>query len=224
MPPIPVPIEKHLSNVNDKLKDVPYMTLAQASRLAKFMIENNIKDCLELGCYQGKSTAFLSAILKHNGGGTVTTVDRTEALDHSPNVHEVLERLDLADIVTVFLERRSLTWRLMKMLEEAALPRFDFCYFDGGHSWDVTGFAFLLVDRLLRPGGWVLFDDLGWTYSSMLKPGKNVPGWLANMPDEERTTPQVRKVWELLVKTSSNYTDFREEGQWAFARKTHELS
>ena len=49
------------------------------------------------------------------------------------------------------------------MLESADPPEFDFVFLDAGHTWDVTGFAFFLVDRLLRPGGWLLFDDLNWS-------------------------------------------------------------
>ena len=97
---------------------------------------------------------------------------------------------------------------------------FDFCYIDGAHSWDADGFAFFLVDRLLVRNGWVLFDDLDWTYRSMeARYGVNVPAWLRRIPEEERNTRQVRKVWELLVKRHPEYGEFREEGQRGFARK-----
>jgi hypothetical protein len=39
------------------------------------------------------------------------------------------------------------------------------------------------------------------------------------MPPEERITPQVRKVYELLVKPHPSYGDFRTEDGWAYAHK-----
>jgi hypothetical protein len=63
----------------------------------------------------------------------------------------------------------------MKLLEVHADPIYDFCYIDGGHSWDVSGFGFFLVEKLVRPGGWLLFDDLDWTYERMIGPEGNPP-------------------------------------------------
>ena len=51
----------------------------------------------------------------------------------------------------------------MEMIEAELPPTFDLVYLDGGHTWDATGFAFFLVDKLLRSGGWLIFDDIYWT-------------------------------------------------------------
>jgi len=208
-----------LQRVADAFPDLPYMSLRQAVRLARHLEEYDLRRCLELGSYQGKSAAFIAATLTAMGDGHLLTLDRREVLDRRPNVHEVLAALGLEDRVTVALEERSFTWRIRQLLKAHAQPCFDFCYFDGGHSWDVTGFAFLSVDPLIVPGGWILFDDLDWTYARMETPGRPLPGWLARMPEEERRTPQVREVWELLVKRHPAYDSFTEEGQWGWARK-----
>jgi hypothetical protein len=107
----------------------------------------------------------------------------------------------------------------MRLIEEQESPNFDFCYFDGGHSWDVTGYAFFLVDRLLKPGGWVIFDDLDWTYERMIKPGEPIPAFLSRLPEEERSTAQVGKVWDLLVCRSLGYERHEVIGNWGVARK-----
>ncbi len=112
----------------------------------------------------------------------------------------------------------SYTWELMRLLEQDPLPRFDFAYIDGGHTWDVSGFGFLLVDRLLAPGGWVLFDDLDWTLGG--SPSMRKTDWVKALPEEERTTPQVRKVFEVLVRTHPDYIDVHEHGGWCWARKS----
>jgi predicted O-methyltransferase YrrM len=209
-----------VGRVTRTLGDIPYMSSRQANFLAGLFAEHNIRQCLELGTYQGKGAAFMGAIVDALGSGWVTTIDRQSILaERSPNVHEVLKLAGVSN-VTVHLEERSLTWRLMQMLDGPSPPQFDFCYFDGGHNWDVTGFAFLLVDRLLKPGAWVAFDDLDWTYERKIKASAYIPYWLAEIPPEERSVPQVRKVWELLVQRHPGYTDFKEENGWGLARKS----
>ncbi len=105
----------------------------------------------------------------------------------------------------------------MKLLENDVTPRFDLCFIDGAHSWFVDGFAFFLVDRLLVKGGWIVFDDLNWTYST--SPSLQNTKRVKNMPKDERTIAQVKQVYELLVKTHPNYGEFAVKDNWAYARK-----
>lgn len=77
--------------------------------------------------------------------------------------------------------------------------------------------AFFLVDRLLRPGGWIIFDDLDWTYA--ISPALKDTELVRNMPVDERTAPQVRKIYELLVKPHRSYHNFRVQDGWAYAQK-----
>jgi predicted O-methyltransferase YrrM len=110
----------------------------------------------------------------------------------------------------------------MKLLEENNNPIFDFCYLDGAHDWATDGFAFLLVDKLLKPGGWIIFDDIDWSYAK--SPALKEKDFVKRMSEEERTTHQVRKVYELLVKTHPNYDSFKVESAWAYARKSDKIS
>lgn len=200
-----------LERVRTYVGSLPYIRYQQAEKLEKLIKENNLRQCIELGFYHGVSSAYIAEILKDNGGGHLIAIDKAGARERVPNIDQVLGGLCLTDYVTVYYEPSSYTWRLMKLLEENEQAVFDFCYFDGGHTWDNTGFAFLLVDRLLKRGGWIVFDDLDWTLERQSpRPRK---------PDEEITTPQVRKVWELLVKRHAGYHGFTEEGQWGWAQK-----
>ena len=65
--------------------------------------------------------------------------------------------------VTTCLDTLSRGPFLMRAIE--AGHKYDFCFIDGAHTWDTDGFAFCLVDRMLRPGGWIIFDDLNWTHA-----------------------------------------------------------
>ena len=62
-----------------------------------------------------------------------------------------------------------------------------------------------------------MFDDLDWTYAD--SPTLRSTEAVSNMPEEERTTSQVRRVYELLVKPHPAYSEFVEDDGWAYARK-----
>jgi len=203
--------------VKDLVGDTPHMTLEQGRAITKFIEERKAKDILELGFRHGVSTCYMAAALKKRGGGSIVTIDLESARREEPCIEGLLERAGLRDQVTVFYEPTSYTWRLMRFLQEDPRPRFDFCYLDGAHSWFVDGFAFFLVDRLLRPGGWIILDDLNWTYAQ--SPSLGETDWVKNMPQDEKTTPQVKLVYELLVKTHPGYHNFAVKNGWAYAQK-----
>jgi predicted O-methyltransferase YrrM len=220
----PDDLEAAIALVDEQCRGLPYMTTRQALSLGTLIKREGLSSLLELGTFHGKSTAYMAAVLETMGRGNLVTIDRVDVEAKKPNVYEILRNLGLSHRVRVYLEPRSLTWRLMRLIEEHESPCFDFCYFDGGHSWDVTGYAFFLVDRLLKPGGWVIFDDLDWTYEQMIKPGQPLPDFLARIPEEERRTAQVRKVWNLLVGRSTGYERQEVIGNWGVARKVTSLA
>jgi predicted O-methyltransferase YrrM len=202
--------------VRELVGDVPHMTLAKGRTIAAFIGENKIRDILELGFRHGVSTCYMAGALEDTGGGCVTTIDLESAKGNRPSIEQLIKRTGLRG-VEWFYEPSSYTWRLMKFLERDPSPRFDLCFIDGAHSWFVDGFAFFLVDRLLRPGGWIILDDLDWTYAN--SPSLGTSERVKSMPAEERATAQVRKIYELLVKPHPSYTEFRVEDGWGYARK-----
>jgi predicted O-methyltransferase YrrM len=192
------------------------MRVDQAKVFYDLIVGNRLGNCLELGCFHGVSTAYIAGAIQDLGAGSLTTIDLTTAVNREPNFEWVLSTAGVRDLVKVFLEPRSFNWRLMKFLEEGLYETFDFCYIDGGHTWYDTGLAFCLVERLLKPGGWVVFDDLHFTYrNSSLRNRAAV----LRMPEEEQTIPQVNRVFELLVETDPHFACFRRIGQFGFARK-----
>lgn len=197
-----------------------FMSSKQGRTMYDFIIKHHLPRVLELGFAYGKSSCYFAAAVDELGDGHVLTMDRTDALDRKPNIHELLKKSGLTEHVTPVFAHTSFTWELMKLLEQDPQPQFDFVYIDGGHTWDVTGYAFMLVDRLLAPGGWVVFDDLNWTLAG--SPSTRDSGWVKKLSEDERTTPQVRKVFELLVETHPGYVDVRERNGWGWARKAPE--
>jgi predicted O-methyltransferase YrrM len=206
-----------VDEIRGKVEGIPHMSIAQARAITDVILENRFQNILELGFRHGVSTCYMAGALDELGTGHVTTIDLLNAREVEPNIDHLLGDLGLARYVTVFYEPTSYIWRLMKMLEEDPSPRLDFCYIDGAHNWFTDGFAFFLVDRLLKPGGMIIFDDLDWTYKS--SPTLRHTQKVDRMPQEEKSTPQVRRVYELLVKPHPAYGEFMEKDGWAYARK-----
>jgi predicted O-methyltransferase YrrM len=199
------------------LGGTPCMTPQQAERLSSLVEVQNIESILELGFAHGVSTCYLAATLERRGNGSIVTIDRESARSLSPSIDELLQRLGLQHRVTVYFEPTSYNWRLMRFLEQEPRPSFDLCFLDGAHSWFVDGLAFFLVDRLLKPGGWIVMDDLDWTYAR--SPSLATSDFVRDMPEDERNEAHVRKVYELLVRCHPDYHNFRIEEGWAFAQK-----
>jgi predicted O-methyltransferase YrrM len=207
-----------LKTIERRTNGIPHMSFADAREMTSLILGNQIHDILELGFCHGVSTCYFAGALDKSGKGHIVTMDLESARSEKPNIEALLNDLDLKKYVTVFYEPTSYIWRLMIMLEEYPTPQFDLCYIDGAHNWFTDGFAFFLVDKLLRPGGWVVFDDLDWTYDTS-PTLKNTP-FVKSMPHDERTTSQIRKVYELLVKPHPYYDSFLVKNGRAFARKS----
>lgn len=203
-------------DVHALVDGIPHMTKDQGRTVHDFLLRKGSTRVLELGFAHGVSTCVFAAAMEETGGH-VTTIDRVSAQHREPNIYELLERTGLADRVTVVLEETSYTWALMRFLEQDPMPRFDFVYVDGAHSWDVDGFAFYLVDQLLEPGGWILFDDLNWCLAG--SPTMSALPEVLALPEIQQRTRQVRKVFRLLVRRHPNYDRFRDADNWGWARK-----
>lgn len=202
-----------LQTVADHVGDLPYMTHKKADRLRGIILKYGCRQLLELGFFHGVSSMYMAAVLHERGEGKLTTIDKVIAKDKTPNIEQLASELNLAEYIEPFFEERTYLWRLMKFIEEGR--RFDFCYLDGGHNWNDTGFAFYLVDQLLVDGGLILFDDFHWTAEG--KP------WAAKLPIEEQKISPVERTWELLVGTHPRYKKLWVKGSWALARKKRKV-
>lgn len=204
--------------VDNVWPELPMMRRDRAQKFLEIIRDNDLKSTLELGFHHGKSSAYTAAILKSLGRGHHIAIDMHYAEPREPNIEQVMQKLDLQDWCTWHYEQHSYTWRLMKFIEERDKYQFDFCYIDGGHVWDVTGYGFLLVDMLLKPGGFIVFDDLDWTIKAGIAKERQPKFSDPNFLEEFTTTPQVRKVFQLIVGQNPNYKCEEWRG-WGIARK-----
>jgi predicted O-methyltransferase YrrM len=199
---------------------IPFMTPEQGRIVYDHVVRTGARDVLELGTAHGVSAAYLAA-----AGAAVTTVDFAGAA-YDPAPETVLARAGVADRVTVVREFSSYTWWLKERVaaqSDAAgnvAPLYDFVYLDGAKNWTIDGLAVVLVEKLLRPGGWLLLDDLEWTYAQ--DPSRRATDGIVHreLSEPERVEPHLRAVFELIVAQHPSFTELRVQDEWwGWARK-----
>lgn len=191
-------------------------TSSRGETLHRFVREHGFTACLELGFAHGVGSVYIASALEANGAGTLTSVDIPSALRRTPSAESLVSRAGLSHRVQLVIDPDSYVWWLRRRLREQVRdgriePAYDFVFIDGAHTWDTDALAFALVDRLLAPGGWILFDDLAWLPTDPT---------FADVPDDTRDIPHVREIWDLLVLTDASYDEVRTDGSWGYARKS----
>jgi predicted O-methyltransferase YrrM len=180
---------------------------------------------LELGVGFGVGSCYIAAALHENHAGHLTCVDLVDAL-YSPSAEELVNQAKLASYVSIYREKSSYTWFLKKRIEQRTTPDgvcepdFDMCFIDGPKDWTIDGAAFFMVDKLMKEGGWILFDDYDWKHESHSPNRQN--DYNGKIPDDERTQPHVEAIFRLLVMQHPDYGEFQIDGnRWAWAQKVH---
>jgi predicted O-methyltransferase YrrM len=199
---------------------VPFMSPEQGRVIHDHVTSTGARDVLELGTAHGVGAAYLAS-----GGAHVTTVDFAGAA-YDPSPEQVLARAGVADRVAIVREFSSYTWWLKEQVAARSdahgnvEPCFDFVYLDGAKNWTIDGLAVILIEKLLRPGGWLLMDDLGWTYAQ--DPRREATDGIVHreLSAPERTEPHLRAVFDLIVAQHPSFTELKVQDEWwGWARK-----
>ncbi len=207
------------------VEGVPFMSAAQGRTVFDHVRRTRPEAVLDLGTAHGVSSAYLAAALEANGRGHVTTVESSAVRFEDPTAEELLARAGLAHRVTIDRRFSTYTWFLKEQIAARSgaagtcEPLYDFVFLDGAKDWTIDGLAVFLVEKLLREGGWLLMDDLDWTFSSVRDDQVGVLTTAA-LSDGERTEPHLRAVFDLIVKQHPSFTELRvQDGWWGWARK-----
>lgn len=126
---------------------------------------------LEIGCYEGVSTAYWIEQCSRFGQVEIHCLDmwdphgvsiREQRFDHNIGVARRAAMQNTGRDVIVHKAKGDSKLSLAKLLASENRPVFDFVYVDGSHTAPgVLSDAVLSFD-MLRPGGIMLFDDYLW--------------------------------------------------------------
>jgi hypothetical protein len=163
----------------------------------------------EIGIYQGHTSQEFAKYL--GGRGALHLFDFEERV-HA--VKDSLNQMGYHNVVAHGSSHKlldSYNWQLMRVLQAHAEPIYDYVLLDGAHTWAIDALTFSLIDRLLKKGGYVDFDDYHWSLES--SPSINpttfpLTGYLYT--PEQVKEQQVKLIVDLLVKRDSRYSEIIE--------------
>jgi predicted O-methyltransferase YrrM len=204
----------------------PHIPASRGRMLYEHMRKHRPENVLELGTGRGGSAVFIAAALEANGKGHLTSVDSNRWKWRSPTPKEFLDGSGVGHRVTLDKRFSTYTWFLKTELEACmdearVLPKYDFIFLDGAKNWSTDGLTVVIAERLLRPRGWLLLDDLGWSYERHADSAWHYEIEIGKLSEEERVQPHLRGVFDLLVRTNPAFDHFLiQDGWWGWARKS----
>ncbi|HEY3694818.1 class I SAM-dependent methyltransferase [Phenylobacterium sp.] len=199
------------------VKDTPHTPPRRGRQLYDFILQTPAPRCLELGFAHGVGTVWMAGAAEELNG-KVIGVDILSAKERLPAAAQLVAEAGLDRFVELHFDPISYTWHLQRNLDDYAAEPFDFIFIDGAHTWDADGFTFFLCEKVLKPGGWILFDDLDWNYRGSAAAMSNPQ--VQALTDEEKDLQQVRAVWEKLVLPHPAFGNFTEDDGWGWAQKS----
>ena len=210
------------------LKGIPYISDENAKELYDFIIKNKLTNLLELGIAHGVASCYMAAAIDELGGGKLTCVDLLETkAAFDPPIEKLLKQLNLEKYVEVHRLQTGYNWFLhndikAQTVNNVCTPKYDFCIIDGPKNWTIDSSAFFTADKLLKPNGWMIFDDYEWTYANAATKREVTDGIThRSLSPEELSTPQIKDVFHLLVMQHPDYSNFKiaVDGDWVWAQK-----
>ena len=199
-----------LINVLHRREYPAYCCASEANReTIDFVAGTQSRVIAEIGVYQGHTSELFARYLGGRG--------ELHLFDFEGRLREVAAKLEAAGYRNIVSHANShktmdsYNWSLMRVLQAHPEPIYDYVLLDGAHTWQLDALAFLLVDRLLKIGGYIDFDDYGWTLakSPSMNPGV-FPATRRLYTTEQIEEAHVRLVVELLVRRDKRYIEVVE--------------
>lgn len=123
--------------------------------LQKLIAEHKPTNSIEVGLAYGISTLFICDAINRNEKTRHVVIDPCQTADWRRIGLLNLDRAGFSDIIEFHEESSHVA--LPKL--ESSGYQFDFAFIDGMHTFDYALLDFFYIDRMLRVGGLVVFDD-----------------------------------------------------------------
>ena len=124
--------------------------------LQKMIRDAQPRVSLEVGCAYGVSSLYICEALRQVNASKHIIIDayQHEIFDGIGLIN--LQRAGYDDLICFF---ETLSYKSLVHLNEQCV-KIDFAFIDGQHTFDYVLVDFFLIDKLLKPGGVVVLDDL----------------------------------------------------------------
>ncbi len=133
----------------------------------------NIKNVLEIGCYEGRATSFVCENFLEDGVNYEIVDTFGGTLDES-GMSGTAERLKEDDFIFNNFKHNisfypNINFKINRGYSQYILPKlekegnkYDFIYVDASHRADDTFIDAYYANKMLNKNGLIIFDDFGW--------------------------------------------------------------
>jgi predicted O-methyltransferase YrrM len=172
----------------------------------EFIRTTDCRVVAEIGIYHGDTSREIAKWL--NGRGELHLFDFHDRVEEVASELRAAGHNNVRTFPSSYKLLDSYNWPLAKLLKEHEEPIYDYVFIDGARTWAVDALTTLLVDRLLKVGGYLDFDDYYWTLagSPSLNP-ETFPLTGRLYTEEQIATQQVKMICELLVRRDPRYEE-----------------
>jgi predicted O-methyltransferase YrrM len=167
--------------------------------------DRNPLNFAEIGAWKGATTVQLAKFLGNQGTLHIFDYEDTAAALKANLLHAGFTNVKAWGNSYRYLD--SYNWNLRLILENHPGLQFDYIYIDGAHTWAIDALAFLLCDILLKPGGYIHFDNHGWRLRGSSLDPRYVPETAQLYTDPQIDDLQVKAIVDLLVRPRGAYME-----------------
>jgi predicted O-methyltransferase YrrM len=168
---------KKFRNSSNEIIDINSETSrGQCEYLQSLIRENGFTDSLEIGFAYGMSTlAIVEEIAKRNGHHTV--IDKFQIADWGGNGLDLVKQAGYGPNLT-FIEKYC--YEVLPELMQNG-RKIDFAYIDSTKQFDWLLVDFFYIDKLMKVGGIVVFDDVAFpSIRKLLRYLSGFPGYIVH--------------------------------------------
>jgi len=195
----------------------PHLTPERGAELYGHVLRTQPARILELGSGRGGSALYMAAALDELQDGSILSVDSCRWPWRDPTADELLRSAGLDDYVSFVRPFATYNWFLRHMMlrsAETSDDLFDLVFVDGAKDFSTVGLSLVMATRLLKRGGWLACDDLGWSYRDYCPSGRHFGLAVDELTEDERDTPQVGAAFELFVEACGEFQSTRVTAGW----------
>ena len=135
-----------------------FITPSQADFLYHFIMLTRPRLVAETGFHVGHSACVIMKAMEEYGGGTLISFDIAKYEETKKAVEIVKKRFENLHFVEGDT-KQTLAGTLAQLFNQNPTLTLDFCIVDGGHDVETARHDMIVMESLLKPGGYLWLDD-----------------------------------------------------------------